>query len=407
MSFNSGQILNWLQEVWNLHVTMSFWLLMGFLFSALLGILIPASVLTRHLSSQGWGAIWKASLLGVPLPLCSCSVIPTGLGLLKRGASKAATMSFITSTPQTGVESFMLAGGVLGWPFALVKAIFAFVMGVIVGGLLPKEQNASREANVESTADRDWKSMLHFGFVELPKTLVKPYLLGILMSAVLIQWIDPGTLSNYIGHGWVETVAILFFSVPLYLCATASIPFGIALLHQGMSLGGVAVFLVAGPATNLISLMMIQKTLGKRVVLIYLAVIIGGAVILSMVINTFLTAPALLEEHMHHHEELSWLDQMFGVLLMALFVKGYLPNAQKSACCEKAPDGKVILPLEGLTCGGCVARLTQALNDASIEVDKINLDQLQVSEEDEQKAVNTIEQCGFKVSRPQSGGCCS
>ena len=105
---------------------MSLWLLMGFLFSALLGVLVSAKWVKRHLAGEGFGPVWKASLFGVPLPLCSCSVIPTGLGLLKQGASKAATMSFITSTPQTGVESFILAGGILGWPFALVKALFAF-----------------------------------------------------------------------------------------------------------------------------------------------------------------------------------------------------------------------------------------------------------------------------------------
>jgi uncharacterized membrane protein YraQ (UPF0718 family) len=386
---------------------MSFWLLLGFLFSALLGIMIPASVLTRHLASHSWGSIWKASLLGVPLPLCSCSVIPTGLGLLKRGASKAATMSFITSTPQTGVESFMLAGGTLGWPFALVKALFAFLMGVVVGGLLPKESDVPNESNQPSASDRDWRSMLHFGFVELPKTLVKPYLIGIVISAVLIQWIDPGTLSNYIGHGWVETIAILVFSVPLYLCATASIPFGIALLYQGMSLGGVAVFLVAGPATNLISLMMIQKTLGKRVVLTYLAVIISGAVVLSMLINTFLTAPDLLKQYTHEHEHLGWWDQVLGVLLLGLFMFGYLPKSKGNSTCTAVQKGKVILMLDGLTCGGCIAKLSQALKDHSISYDDLSLDQLQLNQADEGNAVKIIEKCGFKVNQPTGEGCCS
>lgn len=386
---------------------MSFWLLLGFLFSALLGILIPASFLTHHLASQGWGAIWKASLLGVPLPLCSCSVIPTGLGLLKRGASKAATMSFITSTPQTGVESFMLAGGTLGWPFALVKALFAFFMGVIVGGLLPKEQVSGKSTDQKIASDRNWKSMLHFGFMELPKTLFKPYLMGLVISAVLIQWIDPGTLSNYIGHGWMETIAILFFSVPLYLCATASIPFGIALLHQGMSLGGVAVFLVAGPATNLISLMMIQKTMGKKAVLIYLGVIISGAVILSMVINTFLSTPAILENHGGQHEHLNWWDSGFALLLLGLFVISHLPESKAMASCRKAPEGKVMIDLEGLTCGGCVAKLSRALDENSIVYDDISTDQLQVNLVDEEKSRVVIEQCGFKVRAYPKGDCCS
>jgi len=390
-----NEIFSFLTEAWQLHAHMSFWLLMGFLFSALLGILVPASFITRHLAGSGWGAIWKASLLGVPLPLCSCSVIPTGLGLLKRGASRAATMSFLTSTPQTGVESFMLAGGTLGWPFALTKALSAFLMGILVGGLSPKQAESNETAFNSPEAPKSWQEMFAFGFIELPRTLFKPYAIGILASAIMIHWLDPRLVADYVGHGWGESISILLLSVPLYLCATASIPLGVAMLHQGISLGGVAIFLVAGPATNLISLLMIAKTLGRRSAIVYLSVIVMGSMLLSFLINHLLDQPQILAQHLHQHESLTWFDQICAIALMLLYVARYIPKFWTTES-RVLPEGQVEMSLSGLTCGGCMAKLQTAFDKAEIKTYALTLDSVQVNEAQLEHAKTIVEASGFK-----------
>lgn len=385
-------------------MSMSFWLMMGFFFSAILGLLVPASFVNKHLAEEGWSSVWKASLFGVPLPLCSCSVIPTGLGLLKRGASKAATMSFITSTPQTGVESFMLAGGALGWPFALVKAIFAFLMGVLVGGLLPKSSEDQKKVNSIAEPKKSIKEMLEFGFIELPSTLFRPYIIGLAVSACLMSWVDPGSISELIGVGWLESFAVLAFSVPLYLCATSSIPLGIALLHQGVSLGGVAVFLIAGPATNLISLLMINKIMGRKVTAVYLSVIILGSLVLSFMINTVLSNTDGMRDVLHDHDSVGWFQQLCGVILLMMFLMKFVPKGKNS---QALTCGEVGLQLSGLTCGGCVSKLNQALGEKGIEAKLLTTTyiQIQKSEEDDVKAIVT--ECGFRYEDNEKSHCCS
>ena len=140
----------------------------------------------------------------------------------------------------------------------------------------------------EEEQDKGWRDMLYFGFVELPSTLFKPYLLGLLLSSALIQWLEPGELVNWVGSGWTESLALLAFSIPLYLCATSSLPLGVAFVTSGVSLGGIAIFLMAGPVTNLVSLMMISKMMGRKITAIYLGVIVLGSILLSFMINAIL-----------------------------------------------------------------------------------------------------------------------
>ncbi|MDE5959958.1 MAG: permease, partial [Muribaculaceae bacterium] len=119
-------ITEFLATFWAMLCEMAPYLLLGFLFAGMLHAFLPASFYNRHLGRPGFWSVAKAAMFGVPLPLCSCGVIPTAMSMRRQGASRAATVSFLISTPQTGVDSILATGSLLGWPLALIRPIAAF-----------------------------------------------------------------------------------------------------------------------------------------------------------------------------------------------------------------------------------------------------------------------------------------
>jgi uncharacterized protein len=221
------------------------------------------------------------------LPLCSCSVIPVSMSLYSHGASRAATVSFLLSTPQTGVDSILVTLGLLGPVFAVLRPITAFVTGV-VGGFLtdlwdhrpqPTDQDVKMgcHCHTEDKASQGprsrWIAALHHGFVTLPRDIGRPLLIGLAVAALIAGLIPDDFFAESLGTGIGAMLVMMALGIPLYVCATASVPIAAAMILKGLTPGAALVFLMTGPATNAASLATIWKTLGTRTALAYLVAV--------------------------------------------------------------------------------------------------------------------------------------
>ena len=139
---------------WNLLVESAPWLLIGYLLAGIISQVIPSEWVHNQLAKPGFVSIVKGALIGAPLPLCSCGVIPTALAVRKAGASKGATSSFLVATPETGVDSISFSYAVLGPVFAIARPIAALTSAIIAGVLVnsfDKEDEVAEPVKAESS----------------------------------------------------------------------------------------------------------------------------------------------------------------------------------------------------------------------------------------------------------------
>ncbi len=286
-------------DFWNTMAEMSPYLLFGFFMAGLLSVWVSQRLVEKHLGGRGIWPLAKASLLGIPLPLCSCSVIPVSMSLYRHGASKGSTISFLLSTPQTGVDSIFVTFSLLGPIFAVFRPIAALVTG-IVGGILVDVFAADKQANTAAApactdeccrASQQGKLVraMKYGFVTLPRDIGKPMLVGLVIAAVISAVVPEGFFAEKLGHGIFARifamVVMMFVGIPIYVCATASVPVAAALILKGLTPGAALVFLMTGPATNAAGLVTIWKALGKRAALAYLLAVAGCALLGGIVLD--------------------------------------------------------------------------------------------------------------------------
>lgn len=321
-------LLAFLGAFWSVTAQMAPWLLLGFLMAGLLSIYISPRWLERHLGGRGMGPVFKAALFGVPLPLCSCGVIPVAASLRRQGASPAATTAFLISTPQTGVDSIAVTGALLGPVMALFRPVAALVTGVLGGGLVAAGERQAKTAGsqpagpVETTEAGRLRQALRYGFESLPRDIGKPLLIGLLLAGLITAVVPAGTFAGLLGEGLVPILIMMAFSIPLYVCDTGSVPLAAGFIHAGVSPGAALSFLIAGPTTNAAALATLLKILGRRNTVLYLATIagsaVGGGLLLDAVSAGFgLHLPALRAAA--GHDPLGWSDHVWaGLLIMNL-----------------------------------------------------------------------------------------
>lgn len=282
---------------WELLEESAPWLLLGLMFAGLIRAWVPAEALSRHLGRDGLWSSLKAAVLGAPLPLCSCGVIPAALGLRRSGASRSATTSFLVSTPETGVDSVALSYALLGPVFALVRplaAIFSAVLAGTLAGWCPQgAQPVSRgcagggccgSAGVSAAAESHsrktpWQRLREgqrFAFGEMFADLAFWLLIGLVFAAVIRAWLPPEFLAQWT-HGWGALLLMAVIGVPMYICASSSTPVAAGMLLAGVSPGAVLVFLLAGPATNVATMGLVRREMGAWVLGAYLAAVLGVA----------------------------------------------------------------------------------------------------------------------------------
>lgn len=366
---------------------MSPYLLLGFLVAGLLHAFVPSRLYSQYLSARNLRSVLLAALFGIPLPLCSCGVIPTATSLRREGASKGATTSFLIATPQTGVDSIFATFSVFGWAFALLRPIAALVTAFAGGALvnafdkddddLKKAKpsfscaaDASDDAQVSSPLRRFLRRIeraLHYGFVEMLEDIGKRLLIGLLVAGVIAVLVPDEYFTLFADSSLLSIVMILLFSVPMYLCATGSIPIAAALMLKGLSPGAALVLLMAGPAVNMASILVINKVLGRRTLLLYLAAIVGGAVTFALVIDNFLPrawfVPSIVADPCCHMSETPWFQWgctiLLGLLLLNVFVVRPLLR-RRSQTVPMAADERTYR-LTGMSCNHCRTNAEKAL----------------------------------------------
>jgi len=268
---------------WDTLCDMAPYLLFGFLMAGVLSVVMSSEFIERHLGRGGITSILKASLFGVPLPLCSCSVIPVATSLRKHGASEGATAAFLLSTPQTGVDSIMATLSLLGPIFAVFRPVAAFVAGIL-GGTLVETTAPSRADTVEAPkcteeccSSGNGRSKLarafRYGLVTLPREIAGPLIIGLAIAGVISALVPTDFFADKLGKGIVAMLVMMALGIPVYVCATASIPVAAAMMLKGITPGAALVFLMTGPATNAAAIAALWKVLGRRTTVIYLVVV--------------------------------------------------------------------------------------------------------------------------------------
>lgn len=327
----ANELINFVFVLWNVTREMAPYLLFGFFMAGVLSVAISPRKIESHLGGKGLWPVLKASLFGVPLPLCSCSVIPVGVSLRKHGATAGASTAFIISTPQTGIDSFMVTFSLLGTTMAVFRPVTAFLSGLIGGALVtlfhlktkkPKEMPKCDDpcCNAIKPKKGILYNVFHYGFVVLPKDLVKSLMVGLVIAGVITAVVPDDFFSGFLGSGITGMFLIMAVSIPVYVCATASVPVALALIAKGVSPGTALVFLMAGPATNAATISAIWNTMGRYSAIIYLSTVGCSAIVSGLVFDYFFTAEAV--NHAHHGSHLipGFVHSISAVVLGAVFV---------------------------------------------------------------------------------------
>ena len=383
-----------MQEIVHLINEMSPYLLLGFLFAGLLHSFVPSKLYHKYLSKPTFGSVVNAALLGIPLPLCSCGVIPTAMSLRREGASKGATTSFLIATPQTGVDSILATYGMMGLPFAIVRpvaALFTALFGGAAANIFGKESEGDSAAEIPThdhghghcdcgsdchTPHRNkLMEALHYAYVEMIADIGKWLLIGLFVAGLITVLIPDNAFTLFQGNTLASMLLVLCIAVPMYLCATGSIPIAVALMLKGLTPGAGLVLLMAGPACNFASMLVVKKVLGTRSLIIYLASIVIGAVGFGYLIDflhfgnyiNFLGSLQVTDACGHGCEGGdSWFAWTCTVALLLLVANALiLPRlryGKKEAESEKADIPNIrVYHIEGMNCNHCRTAAEKAL----------------------------------------------
>lgn len=386
-------LYNYITALWELTLEMSPYLLLGFLIAGVLYVYFPKEKVTRYLGKNNFKSTLNAALIGIPLPLCSCGVIPTGISFYKNGASKGSSVSFLISTPQTGVDSILATYSLLGLPFAIIRPIIALVTGVF-GGLITNSVEKHELVNTPKISDNGkalhsgkskLNTMLHYAFVEFLQDISKWLVIGLLLAALMAVLIPDDFFTNYLANEYLSMFIVLLASIPLYVCATGSVPIAAVLLMKGLSPGAAIVFLMAGPATNAATMTVIGKVMGKKTLFSYMASIIGGALFFGILVNELLPREWFTDHMMHIHDGHGshlipqWLAVASSILLILLIINGYVQKyliKKKMNLAEINNDmTEKTVKVSGMTCNHCKANVHNNLSAiAGIENIEIDLE---------------------------------
>ncbi|MCK5058941.1 MAG: permease, partial [Candidatus Aminicenantes bacterium] len=281
-------------ETYRLFVEISPYLILGFFFAGLLHTLLGEKYIKKHFAKSNMWATIKAALFGIPLPVCSCGIIPLAESMRRDGASKSAVMTFMVSTPSSGVDSIFATYALMGPVFAVFRPIASFLSGIMVGivthlggGKEEDEKPLKREIETNNTRPREksFGQALHYGFVVIPSEIAKWLIIGVVAGGAISSFIPADFGSNYLNNPLLSYVMILLISVPIYVCATGSIPIAASLIAKGVLPGAALAFLIAGPATNTVTISFVYKRMGKKITILYVFSIIVVSVATGLIFD--------------------------------------------------------------------------------------------------------------------------
>jgi len=334
-------VLLFIDALIDLSNAMAPYIILGLFFAGLMHELIPQTLVTKHLGKENIWSVIKSTLFGIPLPVCSCGVIPLASGIKKSGASKGSTLSFLISTPITGIDSIMATYGIFGWIFTIYRVITSMIIAIVAGvltNIFDKEEvkkpmfTATKPVEEESCCSDEsccvpspknkenfFVRVIKYGFGTLLKDIAKPLFWGLLIGALITIAIPSNLSETLVEYTWLSYIIVILIAIPMYVCATASLPIAAGLMLSGVSAGAAFVFLSAGPATNTVTIGVVKKMLGTKSVYIYLGSIIVGSVLFGLGLDyifniTEIDPKSLIEVH----EESGLLVYLSSVLLWGL-----------------------------------------------------------------------------------------
>ncbi len=382
------------------------YLLLGFLVAGILHVLLPGDAVVKHLGGRGLMPVIKAALFGIPLPLCSCGVIPVAASLRKEGASRASVLSFLVSTPTTGVDSILATYSLMGPLFAVFRPIAALLMGIGLGGITlltaghEAEAPAPRRHNGQTSVARSIKEMAEYAFIELPGDIGKWVIVGVLAGGFLSAVIPQNLFARYLGNPLISFPLMIVVAVPLYVCATGSIPIAAALIAKGLNPGAALAFLIAGPATNTVTITVVGKMLGKKSLVTYLVSIIlmalGAGLVFDLLYRFLGGDPSLITGAGRNLP--LWLQISSSALLAIVLLKALL----------KKPEGEevdmgLLVEVPDMSCQHCVMTIKKALSEVEgVQEVRVDLDRKIVGIEgdvDEKKVKEAILSSGYTVKK--------
>ena len=442
-----------MHEILSLINAMSPFLLLGFFLAGVMHAFVPNKLYNRYLAKNNFASVFWAAMVGVPLPLCSCGVIPTAMSLRREGASKGATVSFLIATPQTGVDSIIATYSLMGLPFAIVRPVAALLTALFGGGMVSlSEKMVVKSMSAETLQTRQtvtqkpvngskstfWGKLLtalKYGYVDMMQDIGKYLIIGLVVAGAITVLVPDSFFSLFADNSLLSMLLVLLFALPMYLCATGSIPIAVALMLKGLSPGTALVLLMAGPAINFASMLVVGKVLGKKTLTIYLLSVILGSMLCGLAIDYLLPRDwfaipwAQMQQVVGHTH--SWLSfnsvctlVMIALLVYAFVLKyrnghthacGCSHGEEQNACmCETScgvcngqeSDTPVplLLHVEGMRCNHCKANVEKAAlaveGVESVLVSVENKTVTVIGKVEVPRVIEAITALGFTVTEP-------
>ena len=417
-----------MKEIFYLINSMAPYLLLGFLLAGIMHAFIPPVVYNKYLGDRSFRSVLNAALLGIPLPLCSCGVIPTAMSLRKEGASRGATLSFLIATPQTGVDSIIATFSLMGLPFALMRPLAALTTALFGGALMNKCDDAQVEER--EVADVKWDAhmaqtfvgkvrlALRYAFVDMMQDIGRWLVVGLVVAGLITVFVPDTFFATFSDKPLLSMLLVLLFAIPMYLCATGSIPIAVALMLKGLSPGTGLVLLMAGPAVNFASILVISKVMGRKSLMIYLLSIIIGAITFGLGMDYLLPREWFTAhlEHIHscHGDSFSYFDFACFILLMAILAQALLRKyffKEKCSCGECSTstiEEEVVVAeplrahIKGMHCNHCKGNAEKAiLSVAGVESVTIDLSSGEAVIEgtpDKEAITTAVKSLGFEIT---------
>lgn len=317
-------------RAWTVLGAMSPWVLGGFLVAGILSLWLNARFVREHFGGGRAQSILKAVALGIPLPVCSCGVIPLSASLRRHGAGKGATAAFLMSTPQTGVDSIAVTYGLMGPLFAVLRPLAALVSGVVGGLAVDATDRQSPPGSLppdpvlETDSRPWWQRIWHNGFIVLPRSVGGATIAGALISGIVMAMVPDNWVASHVANPYLQMALTIAIGVPVYICSTAAVPFALGLLSAGLSPGAAMAFLIAGPGVSASTLLAIWKLMGRKTTLVYLAVLTSCAVAFGVWVNHLLPSGWMplgiqrVSEHVHCEGGAPWFVHVRAALLLGV-----------------------------------------------------------------------------------------
>ena len=419
-------------EIVNLINSMAPFLLLGFLLAGIMHAFIPATLYQRHFGQPTFKSVCYATLLAIPIPLCSCGVIPTAMSLRREGASKGSVISFLIATPQTGVDSILATYSMMGLPFTIVRPLAALVTALFGGqlanvferkGVLQDKgpehaSHSSADAEDSTTFFEKIKIALQYAYVDMMEDIGKWLAVGLIVAGLITVYVPDAFFQQFAGNSFLGIIMVLLFAIPMYLCATGSIPIAIALMLKGLTPGAALVLLMAGPAVNVASMLVIQRVMGTRTLLIYICSIVGGSVLFALGVDYlfpegYFTASLVAKQACCTGASVfQWIcTGILALLLINAMIHRFFLSKRCSChtgegqvCSIAAPAA--LLYIEGMKCNHCKANAEKAMN-AVKGVQQVAIDLAAGTASlsgtfDVEEVITSVEGIGFTVNRDKS-----